>query len=188
VLSFQNTVIGVGALLKDGSFKTTVIVPAIVPPGSYVLSAVLAGQLMAQTPVTVVAANAALPPVLQIINPDTGIAFTFPVRVVGGMPVTVRLLNFDNGIADLSSTQLAAKNWIPYPRRSSHTRCNGRSVSPMARTISWLAKPRLRVLRKPQRPYLPSPLHSRGEDCDGLQLITPACRHSARVKGGQHAS
>jgi hypothetical protein len=101
VLNFNNTVIGFGTLQTDGTFSTTVIVPANVPPGNYLISAVLSGQQMAQTPITVIGANQALTPVLQTVDPTTGNAFLSGSVVVGSLPVTVRGLNFQPGNVDL---------------------------------------------------------------------------------------
>ncbi len=97
----NNTLIGFATLQTDGTFMTTGIVPQGEPPGTYELLAELSGHRMAQTPITVVAAGQPLQQVLQIINPDTGIAFTGTPGVVGRYPVTVRGSNFSPGTVNL---------------------------------------------------------------------------------------
>lgn len=101
VLDYNNTLIGFATLQTNGTFVTTVIVPANVPAGTYVPWAVLAGQKMAQTPITVVAQNSPLAPSLQILDPDTSIPIT-GAAIVEGM-ATVRLLgnNYSAGTVDL---------------------------------------------------------------------------------------
>jgi hypothetical protein len=110
VLSFNNTVIGFGTLQTDGTFSTTVIVPPSVPAGNYLLTAVLSGQTMAQTPITVVAENQPLAPVLQIVDPNTGIAYTSAAIVVGTLPVTTRGMNFSPGPVDFFVDTISGKS------------------------------------------------------------------------------
>ena len=93
--------IGTAALQSDGTFWTTVTVPATVAPGSYELWAALAGQQMAETPIVIKAAGTSLDPVLQIIDPTTGIPFSAAAIVVGTSSVNVRGLNFPAGTVDL---------------------------------------------------------------------------------------
>jgi hypothetical protein len=101
VLSYQNTTIGFGQVQSDGSFSTTVIVPAGVPPGTYTLTAVMAGVPMAETQITVVAQGQALTPLLQVVDPNTLIAYSSPAGVVGGVSVTVQGQNYTPGAVDL---------------------------------------------------------------------------------------
>jgi hypothetical protein len=110
VLNFNNTGIGFATLQADGTFSTTVTMPANAPPGTYMLSAILSGQQMAQTPITVVAANQSLPAVLQIINPNTGIAYTGTSRVVGTLPVTTRGSGFSPDAVNLFVDSTGGKN------------------------------------------------------------------------------
>jgi hypothetical protein len=110
ILDYNDTLLGFATLQPDGTFVTTVIVPASVPAGTYQLRAVLAGQQMAQTPVTVVAANVPLTPSLQILDPDTGIPFSGAAIVVGTLKVRLRGANYSQGQVDLSIDTVAGTN------------------------------------------------------------------------------
>jgi hypothetical protein len=101
VLSYQTTFLGIATLQSDGTFSTTVTIPNSVPPGTYQISAVLGGQTVAQTAVTVVAQGQQLSALLQSINPITGIAFTGTLIVLGGSPEAVRGENFNSGTVNL---------------------------------------------------------------------------------------
>ncbi len=99
--SGTSVVIGSGLVGVDGTFGAFVQIPANVPPGVYLLRAVQAGATLAQTPITVVGQGQALPPILQIINPDTGLAYLGQAEAIGGYPITVRLQNFQAGQVSL---------------------------------------------------------------------------------------
>jgi hypothetical protein len=87
--------------LEGNGFTTTVVIPPNVPPGTYMVSAVLSGQTITQSPITVVAANAVLAPILQIINSATGIAYSGPGFVAGNFPVPMQGFNFHAGPVDI---------------------------------------------------------------------------------------
>lgn len=90
-----NTFLGNATVQGDGSFAAVVSVPASVAPGTYVLSAVMSGQLQAQTSITVVAGSQPLPPAIQVIDPGTGIPFQPGIVVIGRF--TLRGTNFAPG-------------------------------------------------------------------------------------------
>ena len=85
--SGTSVVIGSGLVGVDGTFGAFVQIPANVPPGVYLLRVVQAGATLAQTPITVVGQGQALPPILQIINPDTGLAYLGQAEAIGGYPI-----------------------------------------------------------------------------------------------------
>jgi hypothetical protein len=91
----NNTLLGNATVQGDGAFSTTVSIPANVAPGTYLLTALMSGQQMAQTIITVVAGGQALPPTLQVIDPITGIPFQAGIVVIGQF--TVRGANFNPG-------------------------------------------------------------------------------------------
>ncbi|HEY5242919.1 MAG TPA: hypothetical protein VIJ22_15675, partial [Polyangiaceae bacterium] len=101
VLDYQNTVVGFATLQTDGTFSTTVVVPGSVPPGTYVMWAVLGGQQMAQAALTVVAANAALQPTLQVVDPDTGIPFTGAAIAIDTEDLPLLGTNYNPGPVNL---------------------------------------------------------------------------------------
>jgi hypothetical protein len=76
-------------------------VPASVPSGSYTVTAMLAGQPMAQAPITVLAQGQAPPPVLQVIDPNSNLPFQGTATVVGGVPVDLHGQNFSPGTVNL---------------------------------------------------------------------------------------
>jgi hypothetical protein len=96
-LDWNNTVLGFAQLQPNGTFSTMVVVPANVPPGVYKITAVLGGQAMATTTITIVAAGVVLAPVLQVIDQLTGIPFQGAPRVLGGSSVLLRGLSFTPG-------------------------------------------------------------------------------------------
>jgi hypothetical protein len=100
VLDYQNTVVGFGTMQSDGTFAATVIVPASIPAGTYVLWALLGGQQMAQASFTVVAPNTALQPTLQILS-DTGIPFTGAAIAVDTENLPLRGTNYSPGPVNL---------------------------------------------------------------------------------------
>jgi hypothetical protein len=102
LLSYQNQVLGNATLQSDGSFSTTVTIPASVPAGTYQISAVSGGRTLAQTPITVVAKGKALAPVLQTINPNSGIANTLTPVIEAGNAELLRGANFNPGLVVLS--------------------------------------------------------------------------------------
>ncbi|HEX9032500.1 MAG TPA: fibronectin type III domain-containing protein, partial [Streptosporangiaceae bacterium] len=101
VLSYQATDLGTATLQTDGTFAVQVTVPASVPPGTYLVSAMLAGQPMAQAPITVLAPGEAPPPVLQVIDSYSNLPFQGTATVVGGVPVDLRGQNFTPGTVHL---------------------------------------------------------------------------------------
>jgi hypothetical protein len=101
VLSYQNTDLGTAALQTDGTFATLVDVPGNVPAGTYMVTAMLAGQPMAQALITVLAVGQTPPPVLQTIDPYSGLPFQGTATVVGGVPVNLRGQNFTAGTVNL---------------------------------------------------------------------------------------
>ena len=118
VLNYNNMVVGFGTLTSDGSFSTTIMVPLSVPPGNYVLTAVLSGQSMAQTPITVLAEGQPLSPVLQVVDPNTLIPYPTPTGVVGDSLVTTHGENFNPGFVNLfidaiNGTSLGSATVLP---------------------------------------------------------------------------
>jgi hypothetical protein len=101
VLSYQATDLGTTTLQPDGTFAAQVTVPGSVPPGTYMVTALLAGQAMAQAPITVLAQGQAPPPVLQVIDPNSSLPFQGTATVVGGVPVNLRGQNFTPGTVNL---------------------------------------------------------------------------------------
>lgn len=110
VLDYQSALLGFATLQPDGSFVATVIVPASVPAGAYVVQARLAGQVLAQTRLTVVDASTALPPSLQILDPATGMPFTAAAIVVGTSTLRVRGAGYSAGQVDLFVDAPSGKN------------------------------------------------------------------------------
>jgi hypothetical protein len=102
VLSYQDQELGSATLQSDGSFTTTVTIPGSVPAGTYQISAVSGGHTLAQTPITVVAKGKTLAPVLQTINPNTGIANTLLPVILAGNAELLRGANFNPGLVVLS--------------------------------------------------------------------------------------
>ena len=94
-------VIGTATLQNDGTFVASVIIPATVPPGTYELSAILSGQVMAQTPITIIAKDQIPPPLLQVFDPRTGITYQNAAIVSGGNAVYLRGQGFTPGIVHL---------------------------------------------------------------------------------------
>jgi hypothetical protein len=101
VLSYQNTDLGTATLQTDGTFGVQVTVPGSVPAGTYTVTAMLAGQAMAQAPITVLSPGAAVPAALQVIDPNSSLPFQGTATVVGGVPVNLRGLNFTPGPVNL---------------------------------------------------------------------------------------
>ena len=100
-VSGTSVLVGAGSVGTDGTFSTIAIIPTSVPPGTYVLWAVQGGQQMAQTTITVVAEFQALPPLLQVLNPNTGLAYSGQGIAVGGSTITIRAQHFQPGSVDL---------------------------------------------------------------------------------------
>jgi len=96
-----SSIIGTATLHTDGTFSAPVTIPATVLPGTYELSASLSGQVMAQTPITIIGKGQAPPPVLQVYDPSTGIAYQTAAIVAGGRPVNLRGQNFTPGTVKL---------------------------------------------------------------------------------------
>ena len=107
VLSFDGQVIGSAILQDNGTFTTTVQIPLSVPPGTYMVQALLSGQLVMQSPITVVSANAIFTPVLLMINSATGIPYSGPALVIGNFPAPMRGLYFNPGNVDIFIDQIA---------------------------------------------------------------------------------
>jgi len=101
VLSYQNTDLGTATLQTDGTFATTVTVPASVPAGTYLVTAMLAGQPMAQAPITVLPQGQVPPAVLQVIDPISDLPVQGTATVVGGVPVNLRGQGFTPGTVNL---------------------------------------------------------------------------------------
>lgn len=97
-----NTVIGNASVQLDGTFASTVNVPAAESPGPYLLRAAMAGLQIAETPITVIGAGVALAPVVQVISGTTGLPFTSSDEFVNWGPIHLRGGNFSSGAVELS--------------------------------------------------------------------------------------
>ncbi len=75
VLSYDNSTVGTANLDINGNFSGTVNIPATTPPGTYTLWAMLSGQQMAQATITIIGENDQPNPVLQFVDPATGIPY-----------------------------------------------------------------------------------------------------------------
>jgi hypothetical protein len=101
VLSYQSTDLGTATLQPDGTFAVQVTVPASVPAGTYTVTAMLAGQPMAEALIIVLALGAAPPPALQVIDPTYGLPVQGTATVVGNVPVNLRGQHFTPGTVNL---------------------------------------------------------------------------------------
>jgi hypothetical protein len=120
VLDYNNETVGYATLLSNGSFTATATVPGSVPPGTYQLAALLGGQQMASTTVTVIASGQAPAAKLQVYNTVTGTAFTGTPSVEAGYSVTLRGLYFNLGAVNLfidspAGQSLGTANAVPNP-------------------------------------------------------------------------
>jgi hypothetical protein len=96
-----NTVIGNASVQVDGTFASTVNVPAAESPGPYMLRAAMSGLQIAETPITVIGAGEALAPVVQVISGSTGLPFTSSDLLVTWTPIHLRGGNFNAGAVEL---------------------------------------------------------------------------------------
>ncbi len=100
-LDYNGTSAMVGsAPLMGGNFSTSITVPATVPPGQHVLHAVIGNQ-QASTTIDVLAPGHAAKPVLQILDPNTMIAYTGTTAVEVGNTTLVRGTGFLGGTVEL---------------------------------------------------------------------------------------
>lgn len=104
-----NVSLGSARLLPDSTFTTTITIPPNVPPGSHLLVALESGQRMAQTVITVLAQGATLPPVLETMNRDTNLPFSYPPLLIGAAEVRLRGSSFAPGPVDLFVDSTAAQ-------------------------------------------------------------------------------
>jgi hypothetical protein len=102
VLSSGPTTLGSVTLTNYGTFFAPGLqVPNGVPPGVYTVSAQLAGQELASTPIQVLGSGETPLPILQTIDPNTGLAYNGTLLVTPGVLVSLRGLNFTAGSVTL---------------------------------------------------------------------------------------
>jgi hypothetical protein len=101
LLNYNNTSAMVGsATLMGGNFSAQITIPSTVPPGQHLLRAVTGSQ-QASTTIQVLAPGHALSPVLQVLDPNTDIAYTGTPGVEATYTVLVRGTNFLPGTVEL---------------------------------------------------------------------------------------
>jgi len=71
------SVVGSATLDSSGAFTTPASIPPGLASGTYILSAELAGGILATTLIQVVAADELLPPFIEVINPATSASLNF---------------------------------------------------------------------------------------------------------------
>jgi hypothetical protein len=101
VLSYGDATVGSATVNSSGSFAATVTIPTSTPPGTYTVSAVLAGQQVTYTTITVIGASATATPVLQFIDPSIGVPFGGTINVVVPAEVSVAGTYFEPGNVEL---------------------------------------------------------------------------------------
>jgi hypothetical protein len=99
VLSYDNSTVGTENLDINGNFSATVYIPPNIPPGTYTLSAMLSGQQMAQTTITVMGENDQPNPVLQFVDPAR---IPFGGTVLFDVPAEVTVAGTYFGPGDVS--------------------------------------------------------------------------------------
>jgi hypothetical protein len=102
-LYYANTssVVGAGVLDAQGNLAAVISIPAAVPPSPpnqpYMLWAEQGGQQLAYTVLNVVASNAAIPAVLEVLNPNTKAPFPGLASVEVGFSVAMTGAGFAPG-------------------------------------------------------------------------------------------
>lgn len=137
VLDYNDTLLGV-ATLQTGSatFSGTFVMPSAVPPGSYTVTAFLGTVQLAQAPISVVASAEDLVPVLQVINPATGVAATGICVIWEASPVTVQGFNFPPGPINLYVDRIpltVIHGSPPAPLGTANANANGYFTA----TVTW---------------------------------------------------
>jgi hypothetical protein len=96
----NGTVVGSASVQLDGTFSATAHVPAGETPGTYALNAVMSGQQLADTTITVIAAGEQLQPEVRAMRND-GTPFASADFVVTNRPLHLTGVNFAPGAVDL---------------------------------------------------------------------------------------